>query len=82
VVASRGQQEEIWMEGTVIVTREGTFIDNGTVRFLVGGSLPHGHEIRIKGVRSGERITVSSVENLEKDAGEVRSLLEKLSGAP
>jgi hypothetical protein len=82
VVAPPGHQEEIWIEGTVIVTRDGTFIDNGTVRFLVGRSLPHGHEVRVKGVRSGERITVGSVEDLEKDAGKVRSLLEKLAGAP
>jgi replication factor A1 len=82
VVAPPGHQEEMWMEGTVIVTREGTFIDNGTVRFLVGRSLPHGHEVSVKGVRSGERITVGSVEDLEKDAGKVRSLLEKLAGAP
>jgi replication factor A1 len=82
VVAPREQQEEIGMEGTVIVTREGTFIDNGTVRFLVGGSLPHGHEIRVRGIRSGERIKVSSFEELDKDAGKVRSMLEKLTGAP
>ncbi|MCE5298487.1 MAG: OB-fold nucleic acid binding domain-containing protein [Methanoregulaceae archaeon] len=82
VVAPPGHQEEMWMEGTVIVTREGTFIDNGTVRFLVGRSLPHGHEVSVKGGRSGERITVGSVEDLEKDAGKVRSLLEKLAGAP
>jgi replication factor A1 len=82
VVTARGHQEEIGIEGTVIVTREGTFIDNGTMRFLVSGSLPHGHEVRIKGVLSGERITVSSVEDLEKDPRKVRSLLEQLAGAP
>jgi replication factor A1 len=82
VVAPRGQQEEISMEGTVIVTREGTFLDDGTVRFLVSGSLPHGHEVRVSGVRAGERITVSSFEDLEKDPGKVRSLLETLAGTP
>ncbi|NTV00845.1 MAG: nucleic acid-binding protein, partial [Methanoregulaceae archaeon] len=63
-VEPRGQQEEIGMEGTIIVTREGTFLDNGTVRFLVNGSLPHGREVRVRGVRSGERIAVSSFEEL------------------
>ena len=82
VVAPRGQQEEIRMEGTVIVTREGTFLDDGTVRFLVSGSLPHGHEVLVSGVRSGERITVSSSEDLKKDAAKVRSLLETLAGTP
>ena len=81
VVAPRGHEEEIEMEGTVIVTREGTFIDDGRVRYLVNGTLPHGHEFRVKGVRSGERITISSSEELEKDAGKVRSLLRHLTGA-
>ncbi|MDD1705961.1 MAG: OB-fold nucleic acid binding domain-containing protein [Methanoregulaceae archaeon] len=80
-VAPRGQQEEIGMEGTIIVTREGTFLDNGTVRFLVNGSLPHGREVRVRGVRSGERIAVSSFEELEKDAMKVRTLLEQIAGA-
>lgn len=80
VVAPRGQGEEISMEGTVIVTREGTFLDDGMVRFLVNCSLPHGHEVRVRGIRSGERITVSSCEELEKDAGIVRSRIETLGG--
>lgn len=82
VIAPRGEEEEITMEGTVIVTREGTFLDNGTVRFLLSGSLPHGHEMRVSGVRSGERITVRSSEELERDAGKVRDLLETLAGTP
>jgi hypothetical protein len=82
VVAPRGEEEEISMEGTVIVTREGTFLDDGTVRFLVSGSLPHGHEVLVRGVRSGERITVTSSEDLKKDAAKVRSLLETLAGTP
>ena len=78
VVAPRGQEEAIEMEGTVIVTREGTFLDDGRVRFLVNGSLPHGHEFRVMGIRSGERITISSSEEIGKDAGKVRSLLSQL----
>ena len=68
------------MEGTVIVTREGTFLDDGTVRFLVSGSLPHGHEVRVSGVRSGERITVSSSEDLKKDAAKVPTIAARDSG--
>jgi replication factor A1 len=81
VVALRGLEEEIEMEGTVIITREGTFLDDGRVRYLVNGTLPHGHEFRVKGVRSGERITISSSEELEKDAAKVRSLLSHFTGA-
>ena len=81
VVTPRGLEEEVEMEGTVIATREGTFLDDGKVRYLVNGTLPHGHEFRVRGIRSGERITISTSEELEKDAVKVRSLLSNLTGA-
>jgi replication factor A1 len=75
-----GRPEAIVMEGTVIVTREGTFLDNGADRFLISGDLPHGQEIRVEGMRSGERITPASVEILRKDTGKLCSLLAELAG--
>ena len=75
-----GRPEEIVMEGTAIVTREGTFLDNGTRRFLVSGELPHGYEIRVQGTRSGDRITPVSFEVLQKEKGELCSLLAELAG--
>ena len=81
VVSFLGLQEEIGMEGTVIVTREGTFLDDGKMRFLISGSLPHGHEVRIQGVQSGERIAVSSSEDIEKNVNTIQSQLRQLLSA-
>jgi hypothetical protein len=81
VVSFLGLQEEIGMEGTVIVTREGTFLDDGKMRFLISGTLPHGHEVRIQGVQSGERIAVSSSEDIEKDVNMIQSQLRQLLSA-
>ena len=79
-VQPAGSPEAIVMEGTVIVTRDGTFLDNGTKRYLVTGDLPHGQEVRVQGTRCGERITPASVEVLQKDTGEISSLLAGLAG--
>jgi replication factor A1 len=49
--------EQVVFGGTVIVTRSGTFIDDGNDRYLVTGDLPHGQEVRIEGTRKGVRIT-------------------------
>ncbi len=57
--------EEIELEGTVIVTRHGTFIDDGTTRYLVHGNLPHGREVRIRGILNGKRITPEGFEAID-----------------
>jgi len=66
--------------GTVIVTREGTVSDTGGCRFLVRGDLPNVQEIRVEGMRSGERSTPVSVEIPRKDTGKLCSLLAELAG--
>jgi replication factor A1 len=71
-----GQETE--MEGTVIVTRNGTFLDNGQERFLVSGDLPHGHEVRVKGRLAGERIVPLSLEEVQKDPVAVSLELDRL----
>jgi ssDNA-binding replication factor A large subunit len=75
----RGEETEL--EGTVIVTRDGTFLDDGRQRFLISGDLPHGHEIRVHGILSGGRITPLSFERVEKDPGTIRERLEQLLSA-
>jgi hypothetical protein len=70
--------QETDMEGTVIVTRNGTFLDNGRERFLIGSDLPHGHEVRVRGRRAGERIVTLSLEEVQKDPGAVSEELERL----
>jgi replication factor A1 len=69
---------EAEMEGTVIVTRDGTFLDDGRERFLITGDLPHGHEVRVRGLISGERIIPLSFEELQKDPCVIREQLEKI----
>jgi replication factor A1 len=73
---------EAVMEGTVIVTRDGTFLDNGRERFLITGDLPHGHEMRVRGRLSGERIIPLSIEELQKDPGVICEQLERLLASP
>ena len=60
------------------IDRESIFLDDGKVRFLISGSLPHGHEVRIQGVQSGERIAVSSSKDIEKDVTTIQSQLRQL----
>jgi replication factor A1 len=60
-------EKPVNVEGTVIVTREGTYIDNGTTWYLAGSDLPHGREVRVEGVVSGRRLTVMRYEALDMD---------------
>ena len=46
----------IIFEGTIIAGQGCTFIDNGTERYLIDGNLPHGGEMQITGILSGNRI--------------------------
>jgi replication factor A1 len=78
-LTDRGEETEL--EGTVIVTRDGTFLDDGRQRFLISSDLPHGHEIRVRGILSGERITPHSLERVEKDPSTIRERLEQLLSA-
>jgi len=46
----------IVFEGTIIAGQGCTFIDNGTQRYLIDGDLPHGVEMQVTGILSGNRI--------------------------
>jgi replication factor A1 len=72
--------QEIEMDGTIIVTREGTFLDDGRERFLLSGEHPHGHEVLVRGTRSGDRITAISVEEREPDPAAVRERIHAVTG--
>ena len=54
--------EQVSFDGTVIVTRHGTFIDDGSVRYLVVGDLPHGQAVHVEGILNGVRITPARCE--------------------
>ncbi|HVP94292.1 MAG TPA: nucleic acid-binding protein [Methanoregulaceae archaeon] len=54
-------------EGTIISGREGTFIDNGTVSYLIEGVHPYGREVRVRGRLTGHTIIPEYVEARELD---------------
>jgi len=66
------QSIEIVFEGTVITSNGNTFIDNGQVRYLIdGGDLPPWHEMRVKGVLSGDRIRPDHTEPVNVSPDEI-----------
>ena len=78
-VVVQGKEVEIEMEGTVIITREGTFLDNGSERYLLSGEYPHGHEVRVCGLLAGDRITPVSIEEREMDPATILAMVSKLT---
>ncbi|NYT17454.1 MAG: nucleic acid-binding protein, partial [Methanomicrobiales archaeon] len=78
-VCTPAAEEEIESAGTIIVTREGTFLDDGSERFLLSGEHPHGHEVRVHGFLSGDRITPVSVEDREPDPAAIQARLRTLA---
>lgn len=50
------ESHPIVFEGTIIAGQGCTFIDNGTQRYLIDRDLPHGAEIQVTGILSGNRI--------------------------
>jgi replication factor A1 len=50
------ESHPIVFEGTIIAGQGCTFIDNGTQRYLIDGDLPHGVEMEVTGIVSGNRI--------------------------
>jgi replication factor A1 len=50
------ESHPIVFEGTIIAGQGCTFIDNGTQRYLIDGDFPHGVEMQVTGILSGNRI--------------------------
>ncbi len=59
------EPEPVFFEGTIIAGSGCTFIDNGAKRYLIEGDLPHGAEMRVTGVLSGNRIIPDHVQTVE-----------------
>jgi replication factor A1 len=77
VSESEGGDGPIEFEGTIISCREGTFIDNGTVSYLIEGEHPFGREMRVTGRLSGHTIIPGHVEARDLDPADV---LERFPG--
>lgn len=70
---------EIVFEGTVIMSKAGTFIDNGNERYLLDETdLPRWREIRVTGTVSGDRINVKNWEPLHQSLEEIQKKAKKL----
>jgi replication factor A1 len=67
----------IIFEGTIIAGQGCTFIDNGRQRYLIDQDLPHGAEIQVTGVLSGNRIIVENTQTVEIKA---ETLLVQIHG--
>jgi replication factor A1 len=69
---------EITFEGTVIDTRYGRCIDNGTRWYLLDGDLPLGSEVRIRGIARGRYITPLECEPVVRDPQDLIQRLNRL----
>jgi replication factor A1 len=69
--------EPITFEGTVMVTRSGTFIDDGTTWYLVDTELPNGRDVRVEGQVSGRRLMIRKIEAIELDPEELTRQLDQ-----
>jgi len=76
------ESHPVIFEGTIIAGQGCTFIDNGTQRFLISGNFPHGVELRVTGILSGNRILAESTRpvdlNPEILLTELREFIEEL----
>lgn len=76
------ESHPIVFEGTIIASQGCTFIDNSTQRYLIDGDLPHGVEIQVTGILSGNRITAEYSQPVDLNAEtlllQVRRFIEEL----
>jgi len=74
----------IVFSGTIIHGQGGTFIDNGTDRYLIEGSFPHGTGLKVTGLLKGSRIIPERAEPVvlkpEEVMDHIRKFKESLKG--
>ena len=77
------ESHPIIFEGTIISGQGCTFIDNGTERYLINGDFPHGSEMQVTGILSGNRIIAESTQAVdlkpENLLTQLRGLIEELN---
>lgn len=78
----QAEQKAVSFTGTIIPGNGGTFIDNGTERYLIEGEYPIGAEIAVTGMLAGSRILPDTAVPAKKDpqdvAGRLASLMARL----
>jgi replication factor A1 len=79
----RREPEPVVFEGTIIAGPGCTFIDNSTKRYLIEGDLPHGAEMRVTGILSGNRIIPEQIQPVELNPEtllrEIREFMKELN---
>jgi len=72
----------IVIEGTIIAGQGCTFIDNGIQRYLIDRDLPHGAEMQVTGILSGNRIMAEYTQPVDMKAEtllvQIRGFIEEL----
>lgn len=83
VVLPAADEVEVAIEGTVLVTPAGLFIDDGMARYLLP-ACDHrmGDELRIEGRLAGNRLSPEAVAPASPDPGTVRRRLAALASRP
>ncbi len=76
LVPDKGAQTIVF-SGTIIHDQGCTFIDNGTDRYLIEGSFPHGTGLKVTGLLKGSRITPTQAEPVVLKPDEVMTDLRK-----
>ncbi len=83
VVLPAGDEVGVAIEGTVLATPAGLFIDDGVDRYLLAaGEFRMGDELRIEGRLAGNRLTPEAVAPASPDPETVRRRLGALSSRP
>ena len=71
--------QPIIFSGTIIHGQGCTFIDNGTDRYLIEGSFPHGTELKVTGLLKGSRIIPDQAEPVVLMPDDVLAHLRKFN---
>jgi replication factor A1 len=72
----------IEFQGTIISCREGIFIDNGEVSYLLHGDFPHGREVRVTGTLTGHTIVPETIEAVDLDPAALYERCRHLKEGP
>ena len=70
--------EQICIRGTILSLPDGTYIDDGTISYLVETKLVHGTEAEIRGLAGGQRLFSESEQTLDINPDDVKKRLDAL----
>jgi hypothetical protein len=71
-VADLHETTGVHLEGSVLVTRNGTFLICREATYLLDHDLPHGTEVAVDGLATGMHLAVSRVTEISATPGQIR----------